>query len=654
MNKICYLLVLTCLFSTVRLHANEKEYITESPDKTIKLKIATGKSIVLQVFDNSEMLFEVKNIYMQTDKGFIPSADSRIVFVKKTNADSIIVPVIREKTDRISDRYNEIVLGFKDKTKLQCRVYDNGVAYRLISSLKVPLTVNRENAEFIFEPASEITYQQDRSWRSAFEAPYVTAPVSRLTPDSMGTLPVLIKIPSQKNILLLEADTQDYPVMWIKSGEKHLEPHFWQLPDENENRRPPYNSGIIAKTVGTREFPWRIFAIARTDADLLTNQLVYQLAPKCRIKDVSWIKPGWVTFDWWAKLGLYGVDFKAGVNMATAKYMIDFASEFGIPYFMFDKGWTDDQSKDLTVPVSSLDMEEIVVYAKSKNVDIILWVATSLLNNQMEKALDQFSRWGIKGIKVDFINRSDQEAVNYYWRVAEACAKRSMMVNFHGAYRPDGLRRAYPNVLTREALVEFEMSGVSHKDNPDHHCTLPFIRNVAGPMDYIPGTVNNASIKEFAPIEPRPMGQGTRAHSMALAVLYESPMQMLPDAQSDYYREAECTRFLTQIPTEWDQIVTLASKIGDYVTLARRTGSTWYIAAITDWTPREQHLIFDFLDDNIEYEMTYIEDGPNADIRGTDYISGSRPVKKGYKINVSLAPGGGYVAKLVKKSKSSK
>jgi alpha-glucosidase len=288
----------------------------------------------------------------------------------------------------------------------------------------------------------------------------------------------------------------------------------------------------------------------------------------------------------------------------------------------------------------------VVAYGKSKGVDIMLWVPYSLFDEQTERAMAQFDKWGIKGLKIDFMDRSDQEIVNFYWRAAEITARYKMVLNFHGAYRPDGLRRAYPNVLTREALIEFEYNGMSDMVTPDHDCTLPFIRNVAGPEDYIPGTMFNAAKDNFRTISATPMSQGTRAHSIAMAVISESPMQMLPDAPTWYYKEEECARFLTRIPVEWDEIQPLDGKVGDYVAVARRNGEVWYAAAITDWDARKMTLRFDFLKEGKQYEMELIKDGPNAATMAVDYVKESRKVRKGDVVEIDLAPGGGWIARI--------
>lgn len=643
-------IVIFCLFSHL---VRAKDIEVQSPDKKLRLIVSVDETVDLLIHAGNELLFVVKDVNLNTDKGIFPNKRPQIKNTKQNTVDRIIIPEIKEKFSKIPEKYNELLIAFKDKSKIQFRVYNDGVAYRFVTEIGGELIINNEHAEFVFDKASEMIYQQDKDMNSDYEAPYIQKKIGELTDEAIGNLPALVKTPSSKHVLFLESNLKDYPCLWLKQGQSNLEAHFWNYPKEynisgnpKNRRRIVATEDYIAKTSGTRDFPWRVFAIGEQDVDLLKNQLVYLLASECRIEDTSWIKPGWVTFDWWARRGLYGVDFKAGINNETAKYMIDFASDFGIRYFLFDDGWT--YKEDLTRTIDGLDMDEVVKYATSKNVDVMLWVTYDLFDSQMEAALKQFQKWGIKGIKIDFINRSDQQAVDFYWRSAEQCAKYKMAIDYHGAYRPDGLRRVYPNVLTREALIEFEYSGASQKDDPNHHCTLPFIRNVAGPMDYIPGTMNNGTKNGFRMDGNRPMGQGTRAHAMALAVITESPMQMLPDAQSDYYRERECTNFLTQIPVEWDEIVPLKGKVGDYVALARRKGTTWYVAAITDWTPRTMELDFDFLDDATEYTAEIFKDGRNSDIRAIDYKREIRKYVKGDKAEINFAPGGGWIAKISK------
>lgn len=651
MNKMDRLRVGLLLLFLCPFLVEAKEVKLASPNKGLHAEVSIDEHVSIRVLQNNDILFAVRNIYLNTDQGYIPEKLPKVHSVKTKAVDRMVVPEIKEKRSVIAEHYHEVFLSFADKTKLEIRLYDEGMAYRISTNRKGELTIFDEAADFVFAPSSTIFFQQDSNMNSDYEAPYVEQKIQDIEQGVTGNYPALVKVPSGTNILLLESDLQDYPCLWLEKGSQNLNAHFWNYPKtynvngNSKNRRQIIDcEDYIAKTNGKRTFPWRVFAVAQEDKDLMNNQLVYLLAPECQIEDPSWIKPGWVTFDWWARRGLYNVDFKAGINTATAKYMIDFAADFGIRYFLFDDGWT--YKEDLTKTVAGLDMKEVVDYATSKGVDVMLWVTYDLFDNQMDAALAQFSEWGIKGLKIDFINRSDQEASNFYWKAAKKAAEYKMVLDFHGAYRPDGLRRAYPNVLTREALVEFEQNGGTYKDNPDNRLMLPFIRNVAGPMDYIPGTMNNATKRSFRFNHDTPMGQGTRAHFMAMAVISESPMQMLPDPQSDYYREAECTKFLVDIPVEWDDLVTLDSKIGDYVAMARRNGNSWYVAAVTDWTSREMKLELSFLPKGKKYKMEVFRDGINADIRAIDYKHEFIEVEGGEILNVSLASGGGWIAKI--------
>jgi|SRR5665647_165064 len=648
MKRLIYLLLLLMILS---LTVNAKNIETYSPDKKLEVRIMISDKVSLQILMSGEQLFEIRDIQLKTNRGDIPVSNPHIKKIRTRTVNGIVTPVIKEKQSSIPENFNETSIEFKENCKLLIRAYNDGVAYRLITSLPGEMTISDELAEFVFDKNSQLTFQFDQDQNSDYEAPYIQKTVAELQPGDKGNLPALLELPSGIKMLFLEADVKDYPVLWINKKANNLEAYFWRYPakyyekgDSKSYKRVTELKDYIAKTKGSREFPWRIFAIAKEDKDLLANQLVYLMGPELKIEDPSWVKPGWVILDWWARREIYGVDFKAGINTQTAKYMIDFASEYGVRYFLLDDGWT--QNEDLTKVIPELDIPEVVEYAKSKNVDVMLWVTYYNFDSQMEAALNQFEKWGVKGVKIDFMNRSDQEMVNFYWRAAEQCAKHQIVVDFHGAYKPDGLRRAYPNVLTREALIEFEYNGGTDYDNPNHHCTLPFIRNVAGPMDYIPGTMFNSTKSSFRKNGNMPMGQGTRSHSMAMAVITESPMQMLSDAPSEYYREEECAHFLTKIPVEWDQIVPLAGKVGDYVALARRHKNEWFVAAITDWTPRNLDLDFSFLDENKEYTVELFRDGINADIRANDYKKEIRKVKKGDRITVSLASGGGWVARI--------
>jgi alpha-glucosidase len=346
-------------------------------------------------------------------------------------------------------------------------------------------------------------------------------------------------------------------------------------------------------------------------------------------------------FDWWGKSNIYGVDFKAGINTETAKYFIDFCAEHGFRYFLFDDGWCPEE--DLLHPKAGLNMAEVTAYAETKGVDIMLWILWHTLEKQWDQAFEQFRKWGIKGIKIDFMNRDDQPMVEFYEASARKAAEDKMIVDFHGAYKPCGLSRKYPNVLTREALIEFEYNGWTQYDTPVHHNLLPYIRMFSGAMDYIPATMRNSTKDNFRPVGDYPMGQGTRAHAMALWVVLSSPLTMLPDSPSDYYREKECTEFLTKIPVVWDETKLLKGKIARYTVMARRSGSEWYIGAITDWDKRSIDLETGFLTPG-KYRLEAIEDGINANARAEDYKMINISFEAGDTLKLNLASGGGWLA----------
>ncbi len=649
MNRL-YLIVLIFIFT---FQAFGKEYQLTSPDSKIEIVISSNSKLDLKVNFQSKLLFHASNLFIELNDKTKLGVQPVVNVAKRSSTNKIFVPVIKEKYAKIHEQYNELKLDFDGYFSYVVRAFNDGIAYRFLTSIKDSIVVKKENLNLIFTENDSIYFQKSKTFNSSYETVYQHKAIGDISTDGYCCLPALVEKQSGTKILISESDLEDYPGLWLKAtGSPNLKSVHAGYPVEFRNEGSPYGQGqvkrhadFIAKIRGNREFPWRVFVIAEKDADLITNTLIYQLAKPNQIEETSWITPGVVTFDWWGRRNIYGTDFKAGINTETAKYFIDFASEFGFEYFLFDDGWSKQENLFSIHP--DLNIEEVMKYAREKNVKIMLWVIWDTFEKQSDAAWDQFEKWGISGIKFDFMNRDDQKMVQFYHRVAKEAAKRKMVIDFHGAYKPAGLRRAYPNVLTREALIEFEYNGWTKHVTPDHDNLLPYIRMVTGPMDYIPFTTHNAQKKNFRPVGDMPMGQGTRAHSMALFVVLESPMQMLPDSPSDYYQERECTEFMSKIPVEWDDLKVLEVKIGDYTILARKKGENWYIGAITDWDSREFEIDFSFLSDGI-YEIEYIEDGINAAERAIDYKRKTRNITNKDKIEIKLAPGGGWIARIIK------
>jgi len=631
--------------------ASSKEITVQSPDRRLAVTLEAEERLTLRVRDGSVPLFTLPSVGLVI-RGESPFGEHPAVKnTSRRSQDTTIIPPIREKTASLRDRYNEVTITFDQGYAIVIRAYDEGVAYRLSTALHHPVVIDQELLDLTFPESTSVVWQPNAEFWSAYENPYRLSMATDMAKDSMSTLPMLALHRDGHRVLVTEAQIEDYPGLWMKhhgSGVlRGTSPGYpldvLETADHYTRGRVTKYAPEIARTRGTRLYPWRVFAVGRSDADLLTNSMVYLLGEPSRVADVSWVQPGVVTLDWWARRNLFGVDFHGDVNTATARYMIDFAAHYKIGYFLLDCGWT--REDDLLSITPALDMDNVLAYAKARNVRILLWAVWTTLEKQWDAAFGQFSRWNIAGIKVDFMNRDDQEMVKYYYRLAEETARRNMLLMYHGAYKPDGLRRTFPNVITREGLIEFEQNGGNTTDSPEYHTLLPFIRMVAGPADYLPGTIRNAQQHEFRMIPDRPMGQGTRAHTMALCVVLESPIRMLPDAPSDYYREDVCTGFMAEIPTTWDELRVLHARAGDYVALARRHGDTWYVAAITDWDSRTLPINCSFLERGKSYELTAIQDGMNANLRATDFKKTSTSVGADSRFEIQMAKGGGWVGK---------
>jgi alpha-glucosidase len=629
------------------LNSEAQKYIISSPDEKIKAEIEIGSGIKASVSKNSNPLLELSGMKLDIAGNKIQTNDLAVKKIKRSSINEIVYPQIRVKSSQYLNSYNEMILNFRSGMVLTFRLFNEGLAYRFSSALKDSLIILKENLDIRFNEGDSIRFQASETFNSAWETPYEFNSLNDLPDGQLCNLPVLVQKSKGPFVLITESDLYNYPGMWVKAtGKPELIVVNPPYPKKLKYEGSQYNHGqvaethdFIAKVIGNRTFPWRIFAIADSEDGLISNNMVYLLASPAELQDVSWIKPGVVMFDWWAKSNIYGVDFESGINTETAKYFIDFCSAHGFRYFLFDDGWC--PKDNLLNEIPGLDMPEVTAYAKTKGVDIMLWVIWSTLEKQWDQAFDQFGKWGIRGIKMDFMNRDDQQMVEFYEKVAAKAAEKKLVLDYHGAYKPSGLSRKYPNLLTSEALIEFEYNGWTTSDNPEHHNLLPYIRMFTGPMDYIPATMRNSTIDNFRPIGDYPMGQGTRAHSMALFIILSSPMEMLPDSPSDYYREKECTDIISRIPVEWDETCLLKGEIAKYTVLARRSGEKWYIGAITNKDHRYIELSTDFLKKG-KYKIVAIEDGINANSRAEDYKKTEKTIRSGDTIKIKLAKGGGW------------
>ena len=636
------------LIISLSLAISAKEYTVESPSGKIAVKIQIDETIKYSVFLNGTEIISPSVISMKIDDGSTWGNEAKVRKAKTISVSEEITPVVQRKYAKIKNEYNQLTLSFKGYS-LQFRAYDEGAAYRWLSEKKDAYKVVSEQAMFAFPADHKIWFPEEESMFSHQERSYLYESLSDITADRFGSTGMLVDCANGVKTYISESDLMDYAGMFLQGCSENPTALMGKFPGvvleekrlTDRDVKPTKHADYIAECEGPRNFPWRLMIISEDDTDLLQSELVYKLGPEQKISDTDWIKPGKVAWDWWNACNVYGVDFESGVNNDTYKYYIDFASKYGLEYIILDEGWY--HLDDILDVVDEIDVKELVDYGKEKNVGVILWVVWKTLDEKLIEALDKFKEWGVKGIKIDFMQRDDQWMVNFYEKIAAECAKRKMLVDFHGAYKPSGLDRAYPNVISYEGVKGLENAKWSKLPDPEHNVTLPYIRMVAGTMDFTPGAMLNANKENFRIVFTEPMSPGTRCHQLGMYVIFESPLQMLSDNPSNYYREPECMEFLEAVPSVWDDTKALAGKAGDYVAIARRSGDTWFVGAMTDWDARTLEINLDFLGDG-NYRMRVWKDGINADKHAADFAREESSVTSSSKIKVDMAPGGGWVA----------
>lgn len=630
-----------------------------SPNGRIEVTVEAVPRLAYDVFFDGKALIHGATLSMDIDHvrlGDKPDVTS----TRWQHVDRHIEPPVRQKAAVLTENYNELRLECAGGYTVAFRAYDQGVGYRFETALPgQAVKVTREEATFAFTADANVYYPKEDSFFSHNERQFQHLRLGQIPPAALASVPAVVETAQGPKVAIAESDVDDYPGLWLRgTGGPGLSAAFPPYPLKEKLARDrdfkvEKTADYIAITRGTRTYPWRVLGICEKDTDLVASTLVYLLARPSEIKDTSWIRPGKVAWDWWNGPSLRGVDFKPGVNTKTYKAFIDFAARAGLEYIILDEGWY--KLGNLLQVVPQIDMREILAYARQKNVGVILWVVWKTFDDQFEPALDQFEKWGVKGLKIDFMQRDDQVMMNFYTRVCRELAKRKMLVDFHGGLRSVLLTRTWPNLLTAEGVQGMEHLKWSNASDPEHNVTLPFTRMFLGPMDYTPGAMVNAVQATFKPIFKHPMSLGTRCHQLAMYVVYESPLQMLADTPSNYLQEPDAMEFLGLIPTVWDETRVLDGRIGDYVVIARRKGRDWYVGAMTDWTPRELEIDLSFLSPSStsspgvgtgNFQMTAYEDGAKAETTGSAYRKTTVPVNKTTRLKVKLAPGGGWAARI--------
>lgn len=645
MRRYFLLVVCLCLASLLRAQ-NKLELI--SPNGELKVSLNLSDKIYYSIDYNGDVLLK-DNTLQLTLRNQVLGQNPKLRRQKRTSVDEQLTPIVPLKYAKVNNRYNQLLLTFKDYS-VEFRAFDDGVAYRFITSQKGDVEVMNEEFAINFPSDYLLHLQQPGGFHTAYEEPYTHVQSNAWKPEErIAVLPVLIDTQKDYKILISESDLADYPCMFLKgTGMNGAISVFPKAPlafAENSDRsvKITQEADYIAKTKGTRNYPWRYFVISKNDKQLIENTMTYKLAEKNQLQNVSWIKPGQVSWEWWNDASPYGpdVNFVSGYNLDTYKYYIDFASKFGIPYIIMDEGWAK-STRDPYTPNPKVDLHELIRYGKEKNVGIVLWLTWLTVENNFD-LFKTFNEWGVKGLKIDFMDRSDQWMVNFYERVAREAAKHHLFVDFHGSFKPAGLEYKYPNVLSYEGVRGMEQMGGCY---PDNSLYLPFMRNAVGPMDYTPGAMISMQPNVYRSERPNAASIGTRAYQLALFVVFESGLQMLADNPTLYYRNEDCTRFITQVPVTWDETVALEAKAGEYVVVAKRKGDKWFIGGMTNNGEKEREFTIklDFLNKDRSYQMTSFEDGINAGRQAMDYRCKSSQVKAGEQLTIKMVRNGGFAA----------
>lgn len=664
------IIILFFLLLTGFVSAKDTHVRLYSPDKTIIVDIATIPFLKYKVEMDHELILDWSGLSLSTDTEGKVGNGQQVVWIKQTSHKEQITASFYKKK-KVENCYNQLDIIYAKDWKVEFRAYNDGVAYRFVRLGTGEIKVMSEQADFNFPGDFEsyvpyVRFEEgvcrsiSEQLNTSFESVYNHEKLSELDTDRLIFTPLVVEHSSGKKVCIVESDLESYPGMFLHHpGESTtLQAFFAEYPKEEKigghnmlQQIVTSREKFLAVVSGTRSFPWRGLVIVRDEKDLADNDLVYKLASPSRLSDTAWIKPGKVAWEWWNNWGIYGVDFEAGINTMTYKYYIDFAAEYGLEYVIIDEGWAVHGEADLMQIVPEIDLPEIIEYGKEKNVGIILWGGFRAFNRDMESVCKHYAALGVKGFKIDFIDRDDQKAVDFVYRAAQTTAKYKLLLDLHGVYKPTGLNRTYPNVINFEGVHGLETckwTSMETADQVAYDVLIPFIRMVAGPMDYTSGAMDNRSRKNFRVIYDEPMSPGTRCHQLAQYIVYESPLSMLCDSPNKYRKEEECTQFMAGVPTVWDETVVLDGKMGEYIVIARRSGEKWYIGGLTDWNTRALSLQLPMFSRG-EYSVKMFVDGINADKIACDYAVKDFEWNGEEKLDLKMAPGGGFAIVIQRK-----
>jgi alpha-glucosidase len=640
---------------------NPSPYAIQSPDGKITVQVQAGDELRWSFQHAGQAVILPSAVSLQLENGEALGEHAKVKTCQVNQIDAKFKAINYRKA-LVKDQYTQLLLQFENDFAVEFRAYNDAVAYRFVTQKAGQLVVEQEAANFNFSADHPAfipylwDYREGQIFNASFESPYAEHNLSQFKPDSLSILPMLVDIGAGKKVVILEADLEDYPGMYLDLNRGGsgigLKGVYAPYPLEARlggaggmNLIPTKRAGYIAKVNGARTFPWRVVAISESDKDLLDNDIIQKLASPPRLEDSSWVIPGQVAWDWWNDYNLTHVDFKAGMNTPTFEVYIDFAAANHAKYIILDADWSD--IFDLNKVNPNVDLEVILAYAKARNVGVILWAAWYTITQQMHQVFPKYAAMGVKGWKIDFVDRDDQLAVATTYEIARLAAQYKLMVDYHGVFKPTGLQRTYPNVVGYEGVYGLENFKWADTDAPRYAVTIPYTRNMAGPMDYTSGAMTNATQADFKARNHAPMSKGTRCHQLAQYIVFEVPIQMLSDSPSAYMKEQECTDMIASIPTIFDETVPLDGRVGEFVAVARQKDGVWYVGALSNWDARDLTLDFSFLAAG-QYRAVVFQDGVNSDREATDYKKEEILLASGQRLPIHLSNGGGWAARIEK------
>ncbi len=629
-----------------------------SPDGRLVLVIETSANaanppesqLVYRVTFRGKPLVDKSTLRLELEGQRALGSDLRIVKATPSNIDETY-RLLTGKASEVRNHYNALRVdleepsGLRRKLTIEARAYDDAVAFRYVVPEQNPIRsfrLTKESTEFRIAKDATTYSLILPNFRSMYESEFVKLPISSFSNQGgvaskvLIGLPTLMEVPGVAWMAITEADLRGNSSMYLTNPSASWQGHWFESVLAPEEEDPD----VIVKGTLPHHSAWRVLLVGDEPGRLVESNVITSLSPESEVADTSWIHAGRASWDWWS--GSLGSDGKPAYNTETMKYYVDFAARSGFEYMLVDAGWS---GRDITQMNGKVDIPELVRYAAAKNVKVWIWLYYGSVDAQLEEAFPLYEKWGVAGIKIDFIERDDQHGIDFYYRVAKAAAEHHLMVDFHGATKPSGLERTFPNVLGYEGVLGMEQSKAGSRDNPDHHTTLPFTRMLAGPMDYTPGSFHNVMRDEFVPRMESPMTMGTRAHQLAMYAVYQAAIQMVADWPK-VYEGQPAFEFIRNTPATWDETRVLNGRPAEFITITRRHGKEWFLGSLTNWDARQLNLPLDFLGAG-EFTATIYSDAPDADKHPEIVQVEKKVVTRASHLEAKLAPGGGYAVRFV-------